>query len=96
MDPLTRDILGALGTGGTVEMAERVQLWVETRRPGIRPERMMGLAEVAEFIGRNLAMMRRIVDDPTEAFPAPVASLAATKVWDRAQVEVWKAGHEQD
>ena len=48
---------------------------------------LLGLAEVSELIGRPKRSTIRLTKHPT--FPKPIAELAATKVWARADVERW-------
>jgi hypothetical protein len=96
--PEIREILQALGTGGTREMAERVKTWVDTRRrsvvlPGIPPENLLGLAEVSALTRIPEGTIDAWATFEQVSFPAPAATLAATKVWDRDQVAVWMRGH---
>ncbi len=91
---LTRQVLKALGNGGTMEMATNVVAFLNERRvPAVPPANLVGLAEVAEMTGRTKQAVCNWIGRGNQGFPAPVAHLAATKVWDREQVEVWMQGH---
>lgn len=101
IDLRLREVVRILGDGGTTEMGERVLAWMDSRQPpdpvvhqaGILPENILGLAEVAEVVGKASATVRTWAARPQYAFPAPVVHLAATKIWDREQVDLWVAGN---
>lgn len=95
-----REILHALGTGGTAAMAEGVQSWLAARGANavsdgdsVWPEDILGLAEVAAMLGVSKQLIGHWIARDAHSFPRPVATLAATRIWDRAKVEVWAAGH---
>lgn len=94
-----REVLGVLGNGATVEMATNVVTWMRsTTVPaaapvGIQPGNILGLAEVAEMLGKSRQAVSNWIARGACSFPAPVAHLAATKVWDRDQVDEWARGH---
>jgi hypothetical protein len=103
-DPIVREILQSLGTGATVEMAEKAKAWHDAQGahvippmpagpPGIQPENLLGLAELTKLLEQPKPTVTKWATRDEYAFPAPVATLAATKVWDRDQVEVWMTGH---
>lgn len=94
MDHETREILLVLGTGGTREMAERVKAWVLGRpATGMPLENILGLAEAAAYLGVPTKTVAAWVARDLHSFPPPAVTLAATKVWDLAQLEVWASGH---
>lgn len=91
---LTRQVLLALGNGGTMEMAQSVVAFiVSTKLPAVSPNDLVGLAEVAKMTGRSKQTVCNWIGRGNQGFPAPLVHLAATKVWDREQVKVWMAGH---
>jgi hypothetical protein len=95
MDEYTHSILLILGDGGTTAMAERVRTWIDAGNGGVHPRNIIGFAEVAVLLNLPPAKTRTLIADPTEAFPAPVATLKATDIWDREQVNVWITGHDE-
>lgn len=48
---------------------------------------LVGLAEVAELMGKSVRQASRWTSDPS--FPTPVARLRATPVWRKVDVEEW-------
>jgi predicted DNA-binding transcriptional regulator AlpA len=48
---------------------------------------LMGLAEIAELLGVSVQRVHQLA--ATEAFPGPVAELAAGRVWKRADIVKW-------
>ena len=94
-----REVLGVLGNGATVEMATNVLAWMRSATvpaaapTGIRPDDILGLNEVAGMLGKSRQTVSNWISRGVYSFPAPVAHLAATKVWDRAQVAEWARGH---
>lgn len=90
---LTRAVLRALGNGGTMEMAQSVVAFILGMNPSLRAENIVGLAEVAKMTGRSKQTVCNWIGRGNQGFPAPISVLAATKVWDREQVQVWMAGH---
>ena len=91
---LTRQVLLALGNGGTMEMAQSVTAFILTSNlPAVSPGNLVGLAEVATMTGRSKQTVCNWIGRGTQGFPAPFVHLAATKVWDREQVTVWMSGH---
>lgn len=90
---LTRQVLLALGNGGTMEMAQSVTAFILGMGPSLRSDNLIGLAEVAKLTGRSKQTVCNWIGRGNQGFPAPLVHLAATKVWDREQVQVWMAGH---
>lgn len=91
---LTRQVLLALGNGGTMAMAQSVTSFITSMNlPAVPPRNLVGLAEVAIMTGRSKQTVCNWIGRGNQGFPAPVVHLAATKVWDREQVQVWMAGH---
>lgn len=91
---LTRQVLLALGNGGTMEMAQSVTAFIiSTKLPAVSPSDLVGLAEVAQMTGRSKQTVCNWIGRGNQGFPAPLVHLAATKVWDREQVQVWMQGH---
>jgi len=91
---LTRQVLLALGNGGTMEMAQSVVAFIVTSNlPSVAPTDIIGLAEVAKLTGRSKQTVCNWIGRGNQGFPAPLTVLAATKVWDKEQVLVWMAGH---
>lgn len=56
------------------------------------PGTPVGLSEVAEIIRVSRQRALQLVRDYAD-FPAPLAELAAGRVWDRAAVEAWASAH---
>ena len=54
---------------------------------GVSPDKLAGLAEVAEIFGVTKKTAMKYADHP--AFPPPIDRLAAGPVWFRADVERW-------
>jgi predicted DNA-binding transcriptional regulator AlpA len=48
---------------------------------------LLGLAEVADLLGTSTRQVLRWTE--RDDFPAPIARLRATAVWDRPAVEKW-------
>jgi predicted DNA-binding transcriptional regulator AlpA len=48
---------------------------------------LMGLAEIAEFLGISRQRADQLAR--TVGFPAPIATLAGGRIWDRENVEQW-------
>lgn len=48
---------------------------------------LMGAVEIADMLGVSRQRVHQLAAAPT--FPAPIAELAAGKVWERAAVEEW-------
>jgi hypothetical protein len=111
-DPRLREVVQALGDGGTMEMGERVLAWMDRSAPpsitlptapksvappshdcGVSPQNLLGAAEVAQMLGAGVVTVRSWTSRPQFAFPPPVVTLAAGKIWDREQVELWADGH---
>jgi len=55
--------------------------------PSARVPELVGLAEVAELLGKSRRQAIRWTSEP--GFPTPVARLRATPVWRKADVERW-------
>jgi predicted DNA-binding transcriptional regulator AlpA len=53
---------------------------------------VVGVAEIAELLGVTSQRAGQIVRDHAD-FPAPIATLAAGRVWDLAAVKAWMADH---
>lgn len=51
------------------------------------PDRLMGLAEVAELLGVSRQRADQLAR--TRGFPDPVATLVGGRIWERADVERW-------
>lgn len=93
-DQLRHRVLIILGDGGTTDMADRVIHWLATEHvPGVRPEDILGLSEVAGMIGRSKQLVCNWMAQPAKLFPAPIVELAATKIWHREQVQTWMDAH---
>lgn len=95
---LRRHLLHVLGTGGTMEMAERaaweVDRLVNEGRSTAVLERLGGLHEVCALIDRPKNVVCNWQARPGKInFPQPVLELAATKVWDLDQVRTWAVGN---
>lgn len=90
-----RSILLALGDGGTTDMARRVAEWMNdnTELTGIPLDRIVGLSEVAEFLGRNKQTVCNWMARGQHNCPAPFKELRATKLFDLDQWRVWAIGH---
>lgn len=86
-------ILRALGDGGTMEMAENVMVHLAMTRNGIPIEDIGGLSEVARMLGRHKNTVCNWISRGTYSTPEPIATLAATKLYDLAQWRVWSLGH---
>ncbi len=56
------------------------------------PVGLVGLSEVARIIGVSRQRALQLVRDYSD-FPAPLASLAAGRVWDGTAVETWTRAH---
>lgn len=95
MDDITRQILKALGTGGTTAMADNVREWIDNRPDstrGIPADDIAGFTEIVKILDRPAAAVRHAMQtDPT--FPTPVTTLHATPIWDAAQITTWGAGN---
>lgn len=50
----------------------------------------MGVHEIAEMLGVTRQRVNQLVHS-SKGFPAPVAELAAGRVWRRSDVEAWTA-----
>ncbi len=53
---------------------------------------LVGLSEVAEMLGVSRQRASQLVRDYDD-FPAPAASLASGRVWERPKVETWMRAH---
>jgi predicted DNA-binding transcriptional regulator AlpA len=51
------------------------------------PDHLMGLTEIAAMLGVSRQRVHQLAQ--SEAFPEPVARLAAGMIWERAGVEAW-------
>jgi predicted DNA-binding transcriptional regulator AlpA len=51
------------------------------------PDHLMGVAEVAAFLSVSRQRVQQLARRPD--FPAPVARLAATPVWESVDIERW-------
>jgi prophage regulatory protein len=51
-------------------------------------QRLAGLAEVAELLG-GVSRQRAAEITERKSFPEPIDTIAAGRVWDRAEVEAW-------
>ena len=59
--------------------------------PGVSPEDLAGLAEIAELLGVHKRTAQKYIDRPD--FPEPAGRLARGRVWLRADVERWGREH---
>ncbi|MDQ3641791.1 MAG: helix-turn-helix domain-containing protein [Actinomycetota bacterium] len=55
-------------------------------------EGLVGIAEIAEMLGVSRQRVGQLASSYDD-FPAPVAELAAGRIWNRADVERWMAAH---
>jgi predicted DNA-binding transcriptional regulator AlpA len=102
-DSRLREMVRVLGDGATAEMGQRVLDWLDSRPAapapppvhpaGIPPENILGLAEVAQVVGKPTPTVRTWIAKEMYSFPDPVAHLASTKIWDREQVDTWVMGN---
>jgi len=92
MDDETRDVLKALGTGGTFAMAQAMMEFFGFR--AVPSHRIMGLYEVAEFAR---ASSRQVVHNWTTRqgldTPVPFRRLASGPLWDRDKWDEWLMAH---
>lgn len=88
-------VLVALGPGGTTELAERVLVLLESQSLAV-PE-LGGLAEVCAELGKSRQVVGHWVAGRRtplpgavrRPFPEPIKHLAATTLWDLAEVRRW-------
>lgn len=73
-------------------MADRVAAWAVDRVVGLRPDDIVGIAEVAALAGRRKQSVCNWIARPYD-FPRPVTVLASGRIFDRQQVLTWLAGH---
>ena len=59
--------------------------------PGVSPEDLAGLSEIAELLGVHKRTAQKYVD--RDDFPEPIGRLAGGRVWLRTDVERWGRGH---
>jgi prophage regulatory protein len=52
----------------------------------------VGFEEVAELLGVSKQRVHQLMQSYDD-FPTPVAELAMGRVWSRADIETWQAGH---
>lgn len=87
-----REMLVALGPGGTRELAERALAYaVRLEPPGY--EHLGGLAEVAALVGRSRPVVSNWNATPKLSCPEPVRRLTATPVWDLRSWREWGRAH---
>lgn len=55
----------------------------------INPKQIVGTAEVASLLGCSKQQIASLRKNPK--FPAPIATLAATPLWDASQIAAFKA-----
>jgi hypothetical protein len=84
VDETTREILNVLGDGGTVAMAERVRVWLESR-PSV--DHLVGVAEVAKAYGVSAQAVSNWRKREPDTCPEPIRFLAMGPVWD---IRDWK------
>lgn len=59
------------------------------------PEDLVGPAEIAQMLGVVRQYVHRLShEDPS--FPAPVAELAAGRIWNRADIVKWAKATERE
>jgi predicted DNA-binding transcriptional regulator AlpA len=59
--------------------------------PGMSPEDLAGLAEIAKLLGVHKRTAQKYID--REDFPQPIGRLAGGRVWLRTDVEEWGRTH---
>ena len=55
--------------------------------PGVAPEDLAGLSEIAELLGVHKRTVQRYID--RDDFPQPLGRLAGGRVWRRDDIEAW-------
>jgi hypothetical protein len=86
-------LLHALGDGATFAMVDRMLAWMSEHHRGILVENIGGLSEVAAMLGRKKQTVCNWISRDTHSCPAPIATIASTKLYDLDQWRVWAAGH---
>jgi len=92
VDEFEREILTAIGDGGTTDMASRVAVFVREQVIDDKVPELGGLAEVAEILGESRQTVGHLISGRRGAgdFPEPIARLAATSVWIMSDIVAWK------
>lgn len=93
MDESIHEILDVLGDGGTTDMARRVQMWlVGGGSLGVRPDHIVGRAEIAEMVGRTRQQAAKLIK--TSGFPEPFRTLDGDiELYDRGHIQRWIDGN---
>lgn len=56
----------------------------------VKVANIAGLAEVCEIIEYTDGYVTQLLADPEAAFPKPLTSIKAGRIWDAAEVRAWK------